>query len=71
MDAGVTLRDIARGDNVVMYETNIDSFAVGAFAGKIVVTMRPLVPAQAILAIQVTSRFRASMAHPSILVYPS
>jgi uncharacterized protein YcsI (UPF0317 family) len=57
MDAGVTLRDIARGDNVVMYETNIDSFAVGAFAGKIVVTMRPLVPAQAILAIQVTSRF--------------
>jgi uncharacterized protein YcsI (UPF0317 family) len=57
MEAGVTLRDVARGDNVVMYQTNIDTFPVGAFAGKIIVTMRPLVPAQAIVAIQVTSRF--------------
>ena len=42
---------------MVMYQTNIDTFPVGAFAGKIIVTMRPLVPAQAIRAIQVTSRF--------------
>jgi len=57
MEAGVSLRDVARGDNVVMYETNIDTIPVGAFAGKIIVTMRPLVPAEAIRAIQVTSRF--------------
>jgi uncharacterized protein YcsI (UPF0317 family) len=57
MDAGVRLRDVARGDNVVMYETNIDTLPVGPFAGKVIVTMRPLVPADAIRAIQVTSRF--------------
>jgi uncharacterized protein YcsI (UPF0317 family) len=57
MEAGVSLRDIARGDNVVMYETNIDTLPAGPFAGKLIVTMRPLVPAHAIRAIQVTSRF--------------
>ncbi|HKG96329.1 MAG TPA: putative hydro-lyase, partial [Pyrinomonadaceae bacterium] len=57
MEAGVSLRDVARGDNVVMYETNIDTLPVGPFAGKLVVTMRPLLPAHAIRAIQVTSRF--------------
>ncbi len=57
MESGVSLRDAARGDNVVIYETNIDTIPVGAFAGKVFVTMRPLVPAQAIRAIQVTSRF--------------
>lgn len=57
MDAGVSLRDVARGDNVVMYETNIETFAAGPFAGKLVVTMRPLVAAHAIRAVQITSRF--------------
>lgn len=57
MESGVSLRDAARGDHVVMYETNIDTLPVGPFAGKIIVTMRPLVPAQAIRAIQITSRF--------------
>jgi uncharacterized protein YcsI (UPF0317 family) len=57
MESGVSLRDVARGDNVVMYQTNIDSFPIGPFKGKVIVTMRPLVPAQAIRAIQVTSRF--------------
>lgn len=57
MEAGVTLRDVARGDNVVMYQTNIDTLPVGAFAGKLIVTMRPLVPTDAIRAIQITSRF--------------
>lgn len=57
MESGVSLRDAARGDNVVLYETNIDTIPAGAFGGKVVVTMRPLVPAEAIRAIQVTSRF--------------
>ncbi|HJP93665.1 MAG TPA: putative hydro-lyase [Pyrinomonadaceae bacterium] len=55
--AGVSLRDIARGDNVVMYETNVETLPVGPFAGKLIVTMRPLIPAHAIRAIQITSRF--------------
>lgn len=57
MESGVSLRDEARGDNVCMYQTNIDTVPVGPFAGKVFVTMRPLVAAQAIRAIQVTSRF--------------
>lgn len=57
VEAGVLLRDIACGDNVCMYETNIDTLPVGPFGGKLVVTMRPLLPAHAIRAIQVTSRF--------------
>ncbi len=56
-ESGVSLREAARGDNVVLYETNIDTNPAGAFAGKLVVTMRPLVPAEAIRAVQVTSRF--------------
>lgn len=57
MESGVVLRDAARGDHVVMYQTNIDTLPVGPFAGKLIVTMRPLVPTDAIRAIQVTSRF--------------
>lgn len=57
MEAGVSLRDVARGDNVVMYQTDVDTVPVGPFAAKLIVTMRPLVPADAIRAIQVTSRF--------------
>ena len=51
VDAGVSLRETARGDHVVMYETNIDSIPVGRFQGKVVVTMRPLAPTQAIKAV--------------------
>ena len=57
IEAGVSLRDIARGDNVCLYETNLDTVPSGAFAGKLIVTMRPLVAADAIRAIQITSRF--------------
>ncbi len=57
MDAGVSLRETTRGDHVVMYETNINSIPVGSFQGKVVVTMRPLVPTQAIKAVQVTTRY--------------
>ena len=62
--SGVSLRECARGDNVVMYQTNIDTFPAGPFGGKLIVTMRPLVPAQAIQAIQVTSHFQNSHGAP-------
>lgn len=57
LEAGITLRECAQGDRVVMYETNIDTHPVGVFRGRTIVTMRPLVPAEAIRAIQVTARF--------------
>ncbi|MFQ5995774.1 MAG: putative hydro-lyase [Acidiferrobacterales bacterium] len=56
LEAGVPLRHIERGDNVAMYKTNIDTVSAGRFGGKMVVSMRPLKPANAIRAIQVTSR---------------
>ncbi len=57
LDAGIPLRHIERGDNVAMYKTNIDTVPAGRFEGKMVVSMRPLAPADAIRAVQITSRF--------------
>jgi uncharacterized protein YcsI (UPF0317 family) len=57
IESGVSLRDVARGDNVVIYETKIDTHRAGPFAGKLLVTMRPLLPAHVSRAIEVTSRF--------------
>lgn len=57
LEAGVQLREAARGDNVRLYRTNRDSVPAGRFGGKLIVTMRPLSPDDAVRAVQVTSRF--------------
>jgi len=57
--AGVPMRHIACGTNVTMYRTSIPTHAAGPFQGPMVVSMRPLRPADAIRAIQITSRFPA------------
>lgn len=57
LEAGLPLRHLAEGRNVPMYRTSIDTVPAGAFRGKLVVSMRPFRPADAIRAIQVTSRF--------------
>lgn len=57
IEDGIEVRHIARGCNVPMYRTNIDCVPAGAFHGKLVVSMRPMKPADAIRAIQITSRF--------------
>jgi uncharacterized protein YcsI (UPF0317 family) len=57
--AGVTLRHIAEGRNVAMYRTSIDCVPAGRFAGPLVVSMRPLRPADAIRAVEITARFPA------------
>ncbi|MGE0719781.1 MAG: putative hydro-lyase [Alphaproteobacteria bacterium] len=57
LEAGVPLRHIERGDGVPMYLTSIDNARAGRFGGKLVVSMRPFTPANAIRAIQITSRF--------------
>ena len=56
-DAGVPLRHIERDEIVPMYLTGIETRPAGPFRGPMVVSMRPFRPADAIRAIQVTSRF--------------
>jgi uncharacterized protein YcsI (UPF0317 family) len=57
LEAGVPLRYLAEGRNVAMYLTNIETEPAGPFRGPMVVSMRPLTPANAIRAIEITSRF--------------
>jgi len=57
VDAGVPLRHVEQNLNVAMYRTNIACAPAGRFSGPMVVSMRPLRPADAIRAIQITSRF--------------
>ena len=57
LDAGIPLRHQEAGSNVPMYITNIATRPAGAFAGPMVVSMRPIPQAQIVRAVQVTSRF--------------
>ena len=59
LDAGVPLRHIDTGATVPMYRTNVACASAGRFAGPMVVSMRPLAPADVIRAVQITSRFPA------------
>jgi uncharacterized protein YcsI (UPF0317 family) len=55
--AGVPVRHIEEGVNVPMYRTSVPCVPSGRFHGPLVVSMRPLTPADAIRAVQITSRF--------------
>jgi uncharacterized protein YcsI (UPF0317 family) len=57
LQAGVPVRHIEAGCNVPMYRTNIACEPAGAFRGPMVVSMRPLTPAQAVKAVAVCARF--------------
>ena len=57
LDAGLSLRHVDQNRNVAMYRSDIATVPAGPFNGPMVVSMRPLKAAAAILAIQVTSRF--------------
>lgn len=57
LDNGLPVRHIEQGCNVPMYRTNIATNPAGVFSGPMVVSMRPMKAAEAIRAIQVTSRF--------------
>jgi uncharacterized protein YcsI (UPF0317 family) len=70
LDEGITLRHIEHGRTVPMYRTSIPTRAVGAFGGDLVVSMRPLRPADAIRAVQITSRFPAVHGAPVHLAAP-
>lgn len=55
--AGLPVRHLEEGRNVPMYRTSVRCAAAGRFAGPLVVSMRPLTPAQAEEAIAITSRY--------------
>ena len=57
IQSGLTVRNIEQGCNVSMYDTSIACQPAGKFSGNMVVSMRPFNPADAIRAIQITSRF--------------
>lgn len=57
MTSGVPLRHIEQGTDIAMFRSNIETVPVGRFSGNVVVNLRPLVPMDAIRAIQITSRY--------------
>jgi uncharacterized protein YcsI (UPF0317 family) len=57
MQAGLRLRHVEQNRNVAMYRTHMATQAAGVFAGPMVVSMRPFKAADAIRAVQITSRF--------------
>jgi uncharacterized protein YcsI (UPF0317 family) len=57
LEAGLRLRFLERNDVAGVYVTNIATAPAGPFQGPLMVTMRAFKPADAIRAIQITSRF--------------
>jgi uncharacterized protein YcsI (UPF0317 family) len=70
IEDGIEVRHISRGCNVPMYRTSIPCVAAGVFHGPLVVSMRPLRPADAIRAVQITSRFPSVHGAPVHLGMP-
>ena len=68
---GIDVRHVSCGCNVPMYRTSIATAPAGRFAGPLVVSMRPMKAADAIRAIQISSRFPAMHGAPVHLGDPS
>lgn len=64
LSAGVPVRHIEENKNVPMYKTNLSCMSAGVFSSPLVVSMRPLLPADAIRAVDITSRFPKSHGAP-------
>ena len=71
IEAGIGLRHVELGRVVPMYRSNIPTHPVGPFGGDLVVSMRPMKPADAIRAVQITSRFPAVHGAPVHLAHPA
>jgi len=54
---GLEVRNLTEGVNVPMYRTNIDCRPAGRFNGKMVVSMRPFLEADALRATQICTHF--------------
>jgi uncharacterized protein YcsI (UPF0317 family) len=59
IDGGIELRHMTCDCTVPMYRTSVETAPAGPFHGPLVVSMRPMKPADAIRAIQITTRFPA------------
>jgi uncharacterized protein YcsI (UPF0317 family) len=57
LEDGIELRHMTCECNVPMYRTSIETQPAGPFHGPLVVSMRPMKPAAAIRAVQITTRF--------------
>ncbi|MGD9135330.1 MAG: putative hydro-lyase [Desulfobacterales bacterium] len=62
--AGLPIRNMEEGKNVSMYITDKPCVSAGLFSAPLVVTMRPMTPAQAVRAVQVTTRFHLTHGAP-------
>jgi len=70
LDEGLPIRHVEQNLRVPMYRTNIACSSSGPFAGPMVVSMRPFKPADAIRAVQITSRYPAVHGAPVHLGHP-
>jgi uncharacterized protein YcsI (UPF0317 family) len=70
VENGIELRHVTCGCNVPMYRTSIATEPAGPFRGPLVVSMRPMKPADAIRAVQITTRFPAVHGAPIHLGKP-
>jgi uncharacterized protein YcsI (UPF0317 family) len=70
VEDGIELRHMTCGSNVPMYRTSIRCVPAGVFGGPLVVSMRPLPPADAIRAIQITSHFPSVHGAPVHVGFP-
>jgi uncharacterized protein YcsI (UPF0317 family) len=70
LQAGVPVRHLEAGCNVPMYRTNRPCQPAGVFRGPMVVSMRPLSPAQAVTAVRVCTRFPRAHGTPIHLGEP-
>jgi uncharacterized protein YcsI (UPF0317 family) len=70
MNAGLRLRYVDEGRNVPMYRTSVETVPAGRFRGKLVVSMRPFKPADAIRAIEITARYPRVHGSPVHLGFP-
>jgi uncharacterized protein YcsI (UPF0317 family) len=59
LQGGLQLKHVDQGTAVPMFRTSVQTRPAGPFKGPMVVSMRPYPPAEAIRAIQITSRFPA------------
>jgi len=70
VEDGIELRHQTSCVTVPMWRTSIQCRPAGPFAGPMVVSMRPMTPANAIRAVQITSRFPAVHGAPVHLGLP-
>ncbi|MSO84718.1 MAG: putative hydro-lyase [Rhodospirillales bacterium] len=70
-EAGIELRHISQNCNVPMYRTSVATVPAGPFRGPLVVSMRPMKPADAIRAVQITSRFPSVHGAPVHIGFPA